>query len=147
VSIDLVFTGKGIKVKNFKVLDIHLRNHSQITLEFTVPQSLQGGLDTVKIFLDQARLETLILEKYQVILQNDITDKNIDGFYKNVLSVIEEAKSQKVKTPRKSQPWFDQECYNLRQQLNFLRHIFVNFPLNDQFKDEKREILEIIALG
>jgi isocitrate dehydrogenase kinase/phosphatase len=91
-------------------------------------------------------LKLLSWKKYQVILQNGIADKNTDEFYTNILSVTEEAKSQKVKTPRKSQPWFDQECFDLRQQLNFLKHIFDNFPLNDQLREEKRDIMEIILL-
>lgn len=145
--IDLVFTGKGIKVNNFSVTDSHLRNHSVISFDFPVPQSSKGRLDNVKIFIDQQHLETLVLEKYRERLRENLNAKDIDGFYENVLKLIEEAKAHKNKTPRKSQPWFDKECYLFRQDLTFLRSTIDNFPTHRNYKTYRNEILEIFALA
>jgi hypothetical protein len=145
--VDLIFCGPNIKHQNFLINDSYLRKHRLLSLDFQISSASAANISKtpnnppVNPFL----FEVLVAEKYRSLLRDDIQRNNIETFYSHILALIKESKITIPKSPRKSQPWFDSECYAFKRDLHFLRAVIDSFPYVSDFNDEKLEILNIFS--
>jgi hypothetical protein len=121
--VDLILLGSKIKQLEFKVQDSNFRKHNMVNLKISV-QTLshqQGNKRKSSLHINKPQLEYLIDNKYRQTLRSVIEEENIEKFNREILNLLREATSQPNNYVRRSQPWFNRECFQLKERLDILR--------------------------
>jgi len=128
--IDLCFSGVNILNTKFKVLDPFLKKHKPIEVSFNVTNSLKKNPSPLKSVhkIDDKKYKSNLDQIYKSNLHTSLIEGDIDNFYDNIKSLIFSSRKEKVVSKRKSQPWFDKECFELKSFLDEMRHLIKLFP-------------------
>jgi hypothetical protein len=71
-----------------------------------------------RILVDEDKMKQLIENSYRSKLNENILNGDFNTFYDNLLDLVEQSKEVKPIFRRFSQPWYDQECYIFKGELN-----------------------------
>jgi Endonuclease-reverse transcriptase len=121
--VDIILAGKKLKTKNFAIEDTFLRKHQVLKFNFNVPH-----VDTLKSKTTLSRkicedsLNLKIENELRPQLRHFLVNNDINNFYKAILNTANDCRVEPRTLMRKSQPWFDSDCYCFRRDLLFLRH-------------------------
>lgn len=119
--IDLIFRGSHISAKNFCVKDTFLRKHRMVSVDFSYiskDETIEEFHARRKFKINSDLLKEIVENKYIDTIRKDLVDENLDSFYNNIICLLKESEVPRNQKARISQPWFDQECYKLRELLN-----------------------------
>jgi hypothetical protein len=137
--IDLIFVGKEVKPRGFKIVDLHRKKHRMLSLNFKIVKNtpINSNLVAKRLNINEITLKENFENNYKQILNSDLFAKNVDTFNDNLIKLLNESVKPKRVSKRKSQPWFDTECYQMRNNLNstvyFIDHCVV-WGLNEAGK-------------
>jgi hypothetical protein len=143
-TIDLILTSKNIIGNSFSIVDTHFRKHRAIEFNFNVQITTTMTKAKPRYKIDNDILEKLINDDLRSDLQQNLNEGNIEAFYSNLLLVFQKAHSFQTKYERKSQPWYDEECYLLKRELDFLR-VFCDTYRNYFLSPQKLELFHEIS--
>jgi hypothetical protein len=118
--VDLIFVGRDIKPKGFKIIDLHKKKHRMLGLNFKMGKMtpINCNLVSKRLNIDEITLKENFDNNYKEILNSDLLTKDVEKFNDNLLKLLHESEKPKRVNKRVSQPWFDTECYQLKNKLN-----------------------------
>lgn len=118
--IDLIFKGANVKTSNFSITDTFIRKHMLLSVDLCYANKLNNNDSIMKrtFKLDEISINQLVEDKYKNIFADSLANGDVDGFYENIIKLLNEADLPRKNTDRISQPWYDSECYKLKKNLN-----------------------------
>ena len=121
--VDIILAGKKLKTKEFSIEDTFLRKHQVLKFIFNIPRvdSLKSKTAVSRKICEES-LSLKIENELRPQLRQLLINNDINNFYKAILTTANDCRVEPRSFKRKSQPWFDSDCYCFRRDLLFLRH-------------------------